>query len=72
MSKTATKSTKTETINEKIARLEAASEWFYGDEFELGAAAEKYRAANELAQEIKQDLLELKNEIAVIDEDFSK
>ncbi|MBQ9018519.1 exodeoxyribonuclease VII small subunit [Candidatus Saccharibacteria bacterium] len=60
------------TINEKIAELDKKVEWFYSDEFDLGAAVENYKEAVKLAQEIEKDLTELKNEIEVIDQDFSK
>ena len=60
------------TINEKIAELDKKVEWFYSDEFDLGSAVENYKEAVKLAQEIEKDLTELKNEIEVIDQDFSK
>ena len=47
-------------------------EWFYSDEFELDKAAAKYKNLTVLAKDIEKDLAELKNEIKVIDEDFSK
>ncbi len=59
-------------LNEKIAELDAQVDWFYSDEFELGAAVKKYEAAAALAKEIEKDLDELKNEIEVLAEDFSK
>jgi uncharacterized protein YfcZ (UPF0381/DUF406 family) len=59
-------------ISEKIDDLKAGVEWFYSDDFKLEAASEKYKAMTELAKEIEKDLAELKNEIKVIEEDFSK
>ena len=47
-------------------------EWFYSDEFEIDKAAAKYKDLTVLAKDIEKDLAELKNEIKVIDEDFSK
>ena len=47
-------------------------EWFYSDDFKLEEAAAKYKDAVELAKEIEKDLSELKNEIEVLAEDFSK
>lgn len=59
-------------LNEKIAELDKRVEWFYADEFKLEEATEKYRAAAELAKEIEKDLANLKNEIEILTEDFSK
>lgn len=60
------------TINEKIDELKTGVEWFYSDDFKLEEASEKYKALTTLAKEIEKDLGELKNEIKVIEEDFSK
>ena len=57
-------------INKKIAELEERVEWFYGEEFSLGQAAENYRRAKDLAEEILGDLEGMKNEITIIAEDF--
>ena len=59
-------------LNEKIAELDKKVEWFYSDEFKLEGAVENYKRAAGLAKEIEQDLTELKNEIEVLAEDFSK
>lgn len=59
-------------ISEKIDDLKGGVEWFYSDDFKLEEASEKYKAMTELAKEIEKDLAELKNEIKVIEEDFSK
>jgi exodeoxyribonuclease VII small subunit len=59
-------------LNAKIAELDQKVEWFYSDEFKLDEATEKYKEAVELAKEIEKDLNELKNEIEVLAEDFSK
>lgn len=60
------------TLNQKIEDLENQVEWFYSDEFSLDEAAKKYKDSIGLAKEIKNDLRELKNEIEVLMEDFSK
>lgn len=62
----------TKKISTKIDELKAGVEWFYSDEFELDKAAGKYKDLTTLAKDIEKDLAELKNEIKVIDEDFSK
>ena len=59
-------------INAKIDELKAGVDWFYSDDFELDQASAKYRELTTLAKDIEKDLAELKNEIKVIDEDFSK
>lgn len=59
-------------LNDKITELDNQVEWFYSDEFQLDKAVEKYKSALSLAKEIEKDLSELKNEIEVLTEDFSK
>lgn len=59
-------------LNQKIGKLDAEVEWFYSDEFKLEEAVDRYKAATKLAKEIEKDLNELKNEIEVLAEDFSK
>jgi len=59
-------------LNEKISELDKKVEWFYSDEFKLEEAVENYKDAAKLAKEIEKDLTELKNEIEVLAEDFSK
>ena len=60
------------TLNEKIAELDEKVEWFYSDEFKLEEATGKYKEALGLAKEVERDLKELKNEIEILSEDFSK
>ena len=59
-------------LNQKIEQLNGQVEWFYSDEFKLEEATMRYKAAVKLAKEIEKDLSELKNEIEVLAEDFSK
>lgn len=59
-------------LNDKIKKLDSMTEWFYSDEFALEEAAAKYKEATALAKDIEKDLNELKNEIEVLSEDFSK
>ncbi len=70
MPKTASDQTN-KTITKKISELDEAVEWFYSDDFTLDEAVQKYQAAHKIAQEIEQDLVELKNEVEVL-EDFTK
>ncbi len=62
----------TKNLNSKIKELDEKVEWFYSEDFELEKAVEKYREATKLSKEIEKDLDELKNEIEVLTEDFSK
>lgn len=59
-------------LNQKLKELDKQVEWFYSDEFKLEQAVENYKAAVKLAKEIEKDLVELKNEIEILNEDFSK
>ena len=59
-------------LNERIAELDKKVEWFYSDDFKLEEAVENYKEAAELAKDIEKDLNELKNEIEILAEDFSK
>ena len=59
-------------ISEKIDELKTGVEWFYSDDFKLEEASEEYKKMVSLAKEIEEDLNALKNEITVIDKDFSK
>lgn len=62
---------KTKSINQKLAQLDESVDWFYGEDFDLDHALDRYSAATKLAQEIEQDLTELKNQVSVI-ADFTK
>ena len=59
-------------LNQRIEKLDSEVEWFYSDEFKLEDATTKYKEAVGLAKEIEKELNELKNEIEVLAEDFSK
>ena len=59
-------------LNQKIKKLDDKVEWFYSDDFKLEEAAKNYKEALGLADEIEEDLKSLKNEIEVLNEDFSK
>ena len=58
-------------LNQKIENLDKQVEWFYSDEFKLEEATSKYKEAVKLAKEVEKDLDDLKNEIEVLDKDFS-
>lgn len=63
---------KTKSLNQKIEELDSQVEWFYSDKFELEKATENYKKAVALAKDIETDLKNLKNEIEILTEDFSK
>lgn len=60
------------TLNQKLKDLDKQVEWFYSDDFRLEKASEKYKEALKLSEEIEKDLKNLKNEIEVLNEDFTK
>lgn len=62
---------KSVSIEKQLAELDSAVEWFYGDDFSLDEALEKYKTASKLAEKIETDLNQLKNEVKVI-ADFTK
>ena len=62
----------TKNLNQKIKKLDEKVEWFNSDEFELDKAVEEYKEALVLAVEIEEDLKNLKNEVEVLEQDFSK
>lgn len=59
-------------LNQKLKDLDKKVEWFYSDDFKLDKAVENYKEALELSKEIEEDLKNLKNEIEVLNVDFSK
>ncbi len=60
-----------QSISSKISKLDQTVEWFYGEDFTLDQALEKYQSATNLAKEIEQDLSVLKNQVEVL-ADFTK
>jgi exodeoxyribonuclease VII small subunit len=59
-------------IQEKMTKLDELLAWFDGEDFELEAAVEKFKEAKKLADEIEQDLIEVKNTITVVAEQFDQ
>lgn len=59
-------------IQEKMTKLDELLAWFDGEDFELEAAVEKFKEAKKLADEIEQDLIEVKNTITVVAEQFDR
>ena len=63
---------KSKSINKKMEELNQKIGWFHTDEFQLDEATQKYKEAIALAEEIRDDLNNLKNEVDVLAEDFIK
>ncbi len=59
-------------VSDKIAELKEGVDWFYSDDFKLEESSAKYKMLTDLAKEIERDLTDMKNEIKIIEEDFSK
>lgn len=60
------------TIKQRMDQLTTEVDWFYGEDFSLDEAVDKYKAVLTHAQSIQKDLDSLKNEIIKIEEDFTK
>lgn len=63
---------KQNSMNEKMIKLDALLAWFDGDDFDLELALEKFSEAKKLADEIEHDLMDLKNKITVVSEQFDR
>ncbi len=60
------------TVQEKTKELTELVEWFDSDEFSLEVALETFKKAEELATEIEDDLMNLKNEIRIVKQKFDE
>ena len=58
------------TIKEQLQQLDELISWFEGDDFTLEEAVEKFKAAEQLAEEIRQKLSSLKSDITVLGQKF--
>ena len=65
-------SQKDKTITKKMEELENLTAWFTSEDFSIDEALEKYQAAQSLAREVESDLQNLRNEITILAEDFTK
>ena len=64
--------TKSPPISTQLADLQSIIDWFHSDDFNLDEAATQYQQAVALAAQIEHDLTTLKNQITIIDRDFTK
>ena len=58
------------TLSQKSRELDELLLWFDGDEFNIDQALEKYKQAQELANEIDEELTKIKNEVTIIKKRF--
>lgn len=59
-------------IEDRTRQLNEILAWFDSEDFAVEEAMDKFKAAETLAESIKQDLLDLKNEINVLKKKFSE
>lgn len=72
MSDVSKKGKQPKTIQEKLSELSELVEWFQSPEFILEMALEKYKQAEQLADEIETELMQLKNDITVVSKRFDE
>lgn len=65
-------SKQSKTIAEKRIELAELVAWFESDEFTVEAAIDKFKQAEQLAQEIEKELMEAKNTITVLKKRFDE
>ena len=58
------------TIKEQLQQLDELISWFESDDFTLEEAVEKFKAAEQLAEDIRQKLSSLKSDITVLWQKF--
>ena len=54
------------TVKEQMEQLDKAIAWFDGDDFNLEEAFKKYETAAELAKDLEDTLVEMKNKVKVL------
>lgn len=62
--------TKSKTVQEKTTELNNLVAWFDSEEFVLETALEKFKQAEQLAEEIEKDLQAIKNDVQVVKQKF--
>lgn len=58
------------TIKEQLQQLDELISWFESDDFTLEEAVEKFKAAEQLAEDIRRKLSSLKGDITVLGQKF--
>lgn len=59
-------------VSTKMVQLDELLAWFDGEDFELEVAMGKFTEAKKLADEIESELLEMKNTITIVGEQFDR
>ena len=57
-------------VQDKMTELSELVAWFQDESFTLEEALEKYKQAEQLAEEIEKDLTKLKNDITIVKKRF--
>lgn len=60
------------TIVEKRAELAELLAWFESDDFTIEEAVDKFKSAEKLAEQIETELLEYKNTITILKQQFDQ
>ncbi len=60
------------TIQDKLTELAELAAWFQGEEFQIEQATERFNEAQKLADEIQNDLSNVKNDIVVLKQKFDQ
>lgn len=63
---------KNKTVQEKMADLDELVAWFDSDEFVLEQAIDKFKQAEKLANELRDELEKMKNDIQVVSRKFNQ
>lgn len=63
---------KNKSVQDKMSELNDLVAWFDGEDFVLEQATDKFKQAEKLAEEIRQDLKNMKNEIEVLARKFDQ
>lgn len=59
-------------IQKKMARLDELLEWFASEDFDLEVALDRFAEAKKLADTITDELMTVKNNITIVNEQFTK
>lgn len=62
--------TNDKTIEQLMTELDERMAWFHSDKFALSEAKEKFLEVKQLAAQIEEALIEMKNEIEILEKDF--
>ena len=63
---------KSKTVQEKMAELNELVAWFDSEEFVLEQAIEKFKQAEKLATELREELEKMKNDIQIVSRKFDQ